>query len=664
MIEVAFLENDFLNLLDNINDKQIDIVDKLSLIVNFIRPSKFNEIDDSLHKIDMIIDFFKKSDNLALTISNEINLLLIESKVSTNIVNLGILSKNGFSYEIRNRFYNKFLPNPPKKGDFRYIFATLFNKKNDYKWVNKIDNEKWIEFFSSILISNKYTERLKNHIYWELIYAAEILAIWIASEEFDDNFLRLDKKLLNRDSVFISLQRDLSDLIHKLQLENVNISSIKKDFEHIDVLIEQCNKQVLLFKKKSINHGISIDLTYELERLTQIIRRLDYILALIKSFDTNKFHISLVELFKESIIKNATKNSLYELYEQSIKIISKSITNNTSEHGEHYITNNVKDYIKMFLKASGAGIIIAIMALIKINIMQSNFSYSFETFFISLNYGLGFVIIHLFGFTVATKQPAMTASTFAEAIDKDDGRKANQNKLVSLIFQVIRSQFAAVAGNVTFALLLAFLISFYFISNNSVVLDANEVEYYLDGLKPFSAFFFAAIAGVWLFCSGLISGYFDNRADLLELKSRYYHHPLLKKLLKNKKREKFANYLHDHHGAIAGNFFFGVLLGITPFLGYIFNLPLDIRHVAFSTAYLGYASMHIDISISEFLFYFICVLMIGFVNLTISFSLALKVSLLSREAYFGNLFSFFKLLVIEIFKKPHHLIFPIKDKKN
>ncbi len=293
----------------------------------------------------------------------------------------------------------------------------------------------------------------------------------------------------------------------------------------------------------------------------------------------------------------------------------------------------LKIIIKMFLKASGAGIIIAIMALIKINIMQSNFSYSFETFFIILNYGLGFVIIHLFGFTVATKQPAMTASTFAEAIDKDDGRKANQNKLVSLIFQVIRSQFAAVAGNVTFALLLAFLISFYFISNNSVVLDANEVEYYLDGLKPFSAFFFAAIAGVWLFCSGLISGYFDNRADLLELKSRYYHHPLLKKLLKNKKREKFANYLHDHHGAIAGNFFFGVLLGITPFLGYIFNLPLDIRHVAFSTAYLGYASMHIDISISVILFYFICVLMIGFVNLTISFSLALKVSLLSREAY-------------------------------
>lgn len=55
--------------------------------------------------------------------------------------------------------------------------------------------------------------------------------------------------------------------------------------------------------------------------------------------------------------------------------------------------------------------------------------------------------------------------------------------------------------------------------------------------------------------SGLISGYFDNRADLLELKDRYYHQPLLKKLISDKYREKFATYLHEHYGSILGNFF-------------------------------------------------------------------------------------------------------------
>ena len=54
------------------------------------------------------------------------------------------------------------------------------------------------------------------------------------------------------------------------------------------VLIEQCNKQIDILKKKSFNQGISIDLTYQLERLIQIIKRLEDILELIQSW--SKLH--------------------------------------------------------------------------------------------------------------------------------------------------------------------------------------------------------------------------------------------------------------------------------------------------------------------------------------------------------------------------------------
>lgn len=657
-------ENNFKNLLQNIDDEEMDIVDKLQFIVDFIRPTNTDDIESCINSINKLIDFFHKKEEIATYISDEINLLFIESKISANITNIGILSRNDFSYEMRERFYNKFLPNPAKKGDLRYIFATLFNKKDDHKWVNGIDNEKWIEFFSCIFSSQEYLKKTKNHLFDELLYAAEILSIWIASEEFDDNFIRLDKTLLNKDSAFIALQRNIGNFIHKIQTDTIDIDSTKLDFEHIKVLIGQCNEQVQILKKKSITYGISVNLTYQLERLTQIVQRLEDILELIEKFDTDESNLALVELFKEAVTKNATKNSLSELYWQSIRIIAKSITNNASEHGEHYITSNTKEYIKMFLSAGGAGIVIAIMALLKINIIQAEFSQSVGTILSSLNYGLGFVLIHLLGFTVATKQPAMTASSFAQAVEQEDGKRtANQKRLVELIFQVSRSQFAAVLGNVTLALLVAFAIAYFATSNNEVVLNSQERAYYLSGLEPFAALFFAAIAGVWLFFSGLIAGYFDNRADLLELKQRYYHQPLLKKLLDDNKREKVATYLHEHHGAIAGNFFFGVLLGVTPYIGYLLDLPLDIRHVAFSSAYLGFASMDVDISLYEFLYYLGCVLLIGVVNLVVSFMLALKVSLLSRDTYFGNLFSFLKLLFLETLKRPHHLIFPDESKK-
>lgn len=94
----------------------------------------------------------------------------------------------------------------------------------------------------------------------------------------------------------------------------------------------------------------------------------------------------------------------------------------------------------------------------------------------------------------------------------------------------------------------------------------------------------------------------------------------------------------------SGNFFFGILLEVTPCIGYLFDLSLDI-------------------SVSTFLYYLVCALMIGSVNLIVSFALALKVSLLSRDTSFGNLFSFLKVLTLEILKHPHHLILAFGYKK-
>ena len=138
------------------------------------------------------------------------------------------------------------------------------------------------------------------------------------------------------------------------------------------------------------------------------------------------------------------------------------------------------------------------------------------------------------------------------------------------------------------------------------------------------------------------------------------HLPILKKITSEAIREKIAVYLHNNHGAIMGNFYFGILLGITPFIGHLLNLPLDIRHVAFSSANLGYIVAQGELSFLDFIVGLVFVLMIGLVNLSVSFSLALKVSLKSRDAEFGNFFSFVVLLFQEAKRKPRELFFPPK----
>lgn len=646
--------------LQSLSESTETSVEKLSKIISKIRPKSIRNKKESIENIEAMIQYLEAYPEFRESLSSEFNLWLINSKISNNIASLGILSKQGFKEEISDRFYNKFLPQAPQKGDFSSLFAILFPHKKDPLWVNAIDDALWAKFWGMLLYNEALHVKTKTYLYHEIVYATEILAIWIAAEEFDEHYIRLDRSLLTKDSAFIALQREISSLACTIQNEDPEAEMTRLDFQHIDVLIAQCYDQVNFLRKQSLDKGILVSLTYNLERLEQIIQRTQKCVQLIQEFETDTFYTTLLPLFKEVVEKNCSRNSLSEVLNQNIKILAKSIANNASEHGEHYIADTTKEYIGMFLSASGAGIVIALMALIKITIMHSGFSPIIETILASLNYGFGFVLIHLLGFTVATKQPAMTASTFAKAVDRADTKRADQHKLATLFMQVSRSQFAAVVGNVTLALGVSCLIGFIYAQNHIPILSPQELQYYTENFNPFPGLFYAAIAGIWLFTSGLIAGYYDNRASYLDLKSRYMHLPFLKKITSQAMREKIATYLHNNHGAIMGNFYFGILLGVTPFVGHMLELPLDIRHVAFSSANLGYIVAQGELSLFDFIEGLIFVLMIGLVNLSVSFALALKVSLKSRDAYFGNFFSFVKLLFQEAKRNPRALFFPPK----
>jgi len=352
------------------------------------------------------------------------------------------------------------------------------------------------------------------------------------------------------------------------------------------------------------------------------------------------------------------------LRRRSIKMLARSITENSSGHGEHYITRNRREYWGMLASASGGGVIIALMAGNKINIAGWGLG-DFSTALLSgLNYGLGFMFIHMVHCTVATKQPAMTASRIAESVEQGDKvRGAVEGKLAKLLIDVARSQTVAVFGNVCIAILVATLVSLSFAQNNGrPFLDADAVAYQFKSLQPFTqpTLWYAAIAGVWLFCSGIISGFFDNRADYLNLRQRLTVQPLLKKILPPGIRARLADYLHRHYGSLAGNFIFGMLLGMTGWVGHLLGLPLDIRHVAFSSANLGYAAVSDGSNILYFLINLAFVLMIGVVNLLVSFSLALIVALRSRGTRIESLSKLIDSMWMQIKANPMSLIYPVQ----
>ena len=103
----------------------------------------------------------------------------------------------------------------------------------------------------------------------------------------------------------------------------------------------------------------------------------------------------------------------------------------------------------------------------------------------SLNYGLGFVLIHLLHLTIATKQPAMTAATLAAALDGRENREARLDALAELAAEVSRTQWVSIAGNVTITMLTAFAIALtavQFIGWSPA--DAAKAAHLLHDLHP------------------------------------------------------------------------------------------------------------------------------------------------------------------------------------
>ena len=178
----------------------------------------------------------------------------------------------------------------------------------------------------------------------------------------------------------------------------------------------------------------------------------------------------------------------------------------------------------------------------------------------------------------------------------------------------------------------------------------------LHDLRPIAGYglLHAAIAGVWLFVAGLISGYYDNKSLYHRIPERIAAHLLLIRVLGERRARQLGYYIEHNLGALAGNFYFGMMLGMTGFFGFLVGLPLDIRHITFSSAYLAFVAIATRFDLDSFALWLGLggVILIGATNLAVSFALALATALRSRQRKFAELRPIAGVLVQRFFSRP------------
>jgi site-specific recombinase len=257
----------------------------------------------------------------------------------------------------------------------------------------------------------------------------------------------------------------------------------------------------------------------------------------------------------------------------------------------------------------------------------------------------------------------MTAQTLAGLLgDIKPTRSADLEKLVDVAAAVSRSQLAAIAGNVMVALPVAIAVGFglsYWAGEPAITVDKGARL--IADLDPLSwALPHAAIAGFFLFLSGLISGYFDNRAAYADLGPRIARLRWLQALAGRERAGRFGNYIQERLGGIMGNFLFGCMLGSTGVIGTILGLPLDIRHIAFASAHLGYAlvGFQFELPLKAIAWAAFGIAAIGFTNLAVSFALALRTAMRARGIHFEHWGPLLRVLWNRVNHQPRSFLLP------
>lgn len=657
-----------MDLLDRLeNQPEGGALSLLLAVIGWLRPRDPLSGRAGAEVENRIYDLFaalKSREPLRTRIAEQLREWLDAAGLFPALTSVGILPRKGFYRELARRIYERLSPPPKDPRDLGDIIELLFTGRHDGVWVAAVPGHAWLSLFMALWNPPGGDMRaLMDRALDELLYALEMLSIWVAAEELEPDLVRLDPHLISRDSAFVGFQREMAEFIRDYEAWKTGNRNDRRDDAHARVLLDQCTAEIAYYRRRCLSRGTSISTTYLLERLEQTLNRIETLLDIVDVSDRVRSVEKALGLFSELVAASTQKNSLRDLWRQNIRLLARTVTENVSDHGEHYVTRDRREYFAMLRSAAGAGLVIPFMAYLKILAGSVGFEQPLETLIYCLIYGLGFVFIHLCGFTIATKQPAMTAARFASAVEKEGLGGANPRPLARLLVQVSRSQFIAIVGNVSVALVLAIIFSETCrLLTGETLLTQAQRQYQQYALSPLSslALFHACIAGVWLFLSGLIAGFFDNRAAYLSVAERFRYHPLTRRILPSGIRERLGLYLSDHSGAIAGNFIFGCMLGATGYVGDLTGLPLDIRHVAFSSANLGYSAVD---DLPRFLQLFAFVLMIGLLNLTVSFSLALFVALRARGVHIKSTRLLMKALAQEIRKKPSALLWPPAEDK-
>lgn len=552
--------------------------------------------------------------------------ILLDNDARSLFADTGMSASPALTGELISRLQKKILPVAPNQPELAVVFALLFVDERDAEWVTALDES--------------LIERLRGYIAIEDASGGALLGLKSA---LDDSIVLLCNQIAaaaleapirlrldgNKDhaSALMQLAKLAYDLAQTTPSSNARgelLAQLRAALSHARIAIDSVYEHLDRF-------GVSVDVVFQVERTRLRIERVDQLLAVWAEAATPASYSALTS---QLITANLQRNSVRALLGESYALLGRKVVERSAETGEHYIARTRADYFGMLRMAAGGGALTAITVYLKFFISALHLGKFIEGVLFSLDYIGSFLAIHFAHFTLATKQPAMTAPALAKKLDdviSATGREAFVDETMALI----RSQVAAIVGNLALVFPVALLTQVFATLAFGVHLLSPEKA--IATIDSFSLLgptaFFAAFTGVLLWLSSLTSGWADNWFALHRLHDALAYQRRLKWAFGAARAQRIADFAKANVAGVAANVSLGLMLGMIPTLLAFIGLPIEVRHVTLSTGSVAAAIgvLGIDtLKTGAFWWAAAGIASMGVLNLAVSFALAFSMALRSH----------------------------------
>ncbi len=601
-------------------------------------------------RIKYLLHIFNRNPKWADNFRQTVSSLLMKMSSIHLFTGVGMSTHASFLQDFSERLQESFLPQSPLTENLATLLFEMFPTEEESVLVDGIEEAVLSDFLKLFTSDQKLAASLRRDL---------LSSLYVLSSQLLAGAMSIHNSILDRmnhptDWPESVLQQQIFQLQNPVEEASPEKPAISPQVYKV---LNQCEADRLKVYEKIESRGVKVDFVYLLE--TQR-RRIDRMTSLLHLLDPSQEKALQIRLFVSQLILDIHhQRSLKSFFIENLSLLTQRIVQRNSDVGEHYVTFNWQQFRQMFHSALGGGTLTSITVFIKFFIAHLKLEGLIRGLFDSLNYSSSFVALQFAGFTLATKQPSATAPFLAQSLKRSVGesRKA--------VVALLRTQFVAVMGNLSSVFPICLLVSWIALISDHPAMDqehAFSVLHSTDILGPSPLF--AVFTGFLLFFSSLIAGWFENWVLLHRVPERILHNQKFLKWFGRKRTTAVSETFRTKGNALAANISLGLLLGFASPVMKFLGLPLEARHVTLSTGSFatslpllwshGVEAWDIFNAASG-------ILVIGLLNISVAFSLALLLASLSSKVRLSILGSLLKWGFILVITRPWLLFVPEKE---